>query len=196
MAVKPPQISHASTKEPQKNIGGRPKKGTYTEDRLLDVCNRVALGETLTAIAAEDGMPSPAAFRRAVMRTPELRDAWETAKSERPHSLFEQAIDLSRRLTNTEWETKDTNKVRAIQVAIDALRTAAARLAPRDYGERPATQVVVPVQINTNLGLDPAKPPSEHASIYQIEVAIPAMSEAKRSTDSNLLLTHSDEQSL
>jgi len=153
--------------------GGRPPKGTWTPDRLLEICARVAVGETLTSISKEPGQPSPAAFRAAVQRNPELRAAWETAKAERPHSLFEQAIDKARQLIDTDWGREDTNKVRALQIAIDALRTAAARLAPREYGERPAGQVVVPVQINTTLALDPGSAPSKRSSIYQIEAAIP-----------------------
>jgi hypothetical protein len=157
----------------RKNVGGRPRKGEFSDEKLLEICARVAVGATLTAIAKEPSMPSPAAFRMAIQRSPELRDAWETAKAERPHSLFEQAIDLARELRDTEWERDATNKVRALQIAIEALRTAAARLAPRDYGERPAGQVVVPVQINTTLGLTAGSARTDHASVYQIEAALP-----------------------
>ena len=178
MALKTPLKVPAPPPEPPRNVGGRPKKGTWSEEKLLEVCARVALGETLTKISGETGMPSPTVFRKLVMKSPELRDAWEIAKAERPHSLFEQAIDIARELKDTGWGKEDTNQVRALQVAIDALRTAAARLAPREYGERPAAQVVVPVQIITNLGLDPSKPPSASPSIYQIEVEIPSVSHA------------------
>lgn len=158
--------------ETRKNPGGRPRKGDFSDEKLLEICARVATGDTLTAIAKEPGMPSPAHFRTLVMRSPQLRDTWETAKAERPHSLFEQAIDLARELRDTPWDREATNKVRALQIAIDALRTAAARLAPREYGERPAGQVVVPVQINTSLALD-GRPATSGPSVYQIEAALP-----------------------
>src|SRR5215472_7368837 len=114
-----------------RNLGGRPKKGEWTDEKLREIMARVAVGETLTKIAKEPGMPSPAQFRAAILRSPALSDAWAEAKAERPHSLFEQAIDLARELRDTDWDRESTNKVRALQIAIDALRTAAARLAPR-----------------------------------------------------------------
>lgn len=162
-----------SPKTPPKtpNKGGRPLKGTFTEDRLLEICARVALGETLTKIAREPSQPTPAQFRAAVLKSPLLTDAWDRAKAERPHSLFEEAIDMARELKDTQWERDSTNQVRALQIAIDALRTAAARLAPQQYGERPQGQVVVPVQINTTLALDAANP--TRRSVYQIEAALP-----------------------
>lgn len=159
--------------KPPKNLGGRPKKGEWVEERLFGICARVALGETLTAVCKDPGMPSPSAFRAAVYRSKELQDAWEKAKDERPHALFEEAIDLARELRDHHWERDDTNIVRAKQIAIEALRTAAARLSPREYGERPAASVVVPVQINTTLGLDPSVAPTTRQSVYSIEAQIP-----------------------
>lgn len=119
-------------------------------------------------------MPSPPKFRAAISLSPELQDLWELAKNERPHALFEEAVDLARDLKNGVWGKDDTNRVRAIQVAIDALRTAAARLNPREYGERQTGKVVVPVQINTTLSLrgKPAPDPVSQSYSYAIEAPV------------------------
>ena len=122
-------------------------------------------------------MPSPPAFRAAVAKDPELQDLWAQAKEERPHSIFEEAIDLARQLTEGKWGKDDGTTVRARQVAIEALRTAAARLAPRAYGERAPANTIVPVQINTTLGLTPGKLPVKEQNHYEYSIAIPAPTE-------------------
>jgi hypothetical protein len=141
-------------------------------DQLVEIIARVALGGTLTKICAEEGMPTPSAFRVAVAKDAQLGALWLEAKEERPHALFEEAIDMGRQLRETKWTKDDTNKVRALQVAIDALRTAAARLKPREYGERPATSVVVPVQIVTSLSLEPGVLPPKEINQYAYDVQV------------------------
>jgi hypothetical protein len=155
------------------NRGGRPRKATG-RDLLVEICARVATGETLTAIAKESGMPSPPRFRAEVAKDRELSDLWREAKAERPHALFDEALDLARELRERAWGKDEGNTVRAKQIAIDALRVAAGRLNPREYGERPATNVVVPVQINTTLGLEPGKTPPAQRKEYTYSVAPPA----------------------
>lgn len=155
---------------PKDKRGGRRRKVTGRE-LLVEICSRVATGETLTAIAKEPGMPTPPKFRAAIALDPGLQDLWELAKNERPHALFEEAVDLARELTAGRWGKDETNVVRAKQIAIDALRTAAARLNPREYGERQTGKVVVPVQINTTLSLrgKPAPDPVAQSYSYAIE---------------------------
>ncbi len=157
------------------NRGGRPKKATGRA-LLVEICARVATGETLTAIAKESGMPSPPRFRAEVARDPELAELWREAKQERPHALFDEALDIARELKNTEWKKDDAHKVRAKQVAIEALRIAASRLNPREYGDKGVANVVVPVQINTTLGLDPNLPPAKARKEYHYE-ALPPVTE-------------------
>jgi hypothetical protein len=123
-------------------------------------------------------MPSPPEFRAAVARDRELTTLYREAKAERPHALFDEALDLARELREKSWGKDEGNTVRAKQIAIDALRVAAGRLAPREYGERPASNVVVPIQINTSLPLEPGristKPRKEFS--YSVE-ALPPVSE-------------------
>jgi hypothetical protein len=156
---------------PEPNRGGRPRK-TQGRDQLIEIIARVARGETLTAIAKTPGMPSPPAFRAAIAKDVELSRLWMEAKEERPHALFDEAIDMARELRETKWDKNAGNQVRALQVAIDALRTAAGRLKPREYGERPASSVVVPVQIITSLGLEPGVLPPKEVNQYAYDINI------------------------
>ncbi len=151
------------------NRGGRPSK-PKGRDLLIEICARVATGETLTSIAKENGMPSPPQFRLGVAKDRELQDLWREAKAERPHALFDEALDLARELKGREWGKEDGNVVRAKQIAIDALRVAAARLNPREYGERSEAKVVVPVQINTTLGLEPGHTPPKQVREYSYKI--------------------------
>lgn len=117
-------------------------------------------------------MPTPPAFRASIASDPTLQDLWSEAKAERPHALFEEAIDLARTLKRTKWAKDQTNEVGALRVAIDTLRTAAARLNPREYGERQSPVAVIPVQINTTLGLMPGQSAPVERSHYSYDLKI------------------------
>lgn len=157
---------------------GRPS--ATSRETLEKIIAEVALGGTLRSICARPGYPSSSAFRVAIMQDPELREAWEVAKAERPHNLFEEAIDLARALKEGTWAKDQTNQVSAMRIAIEGLREAAARMAPREYGVRPASSVVVPVQINTTLDLSPGLPRGIAASdTYSVEIPLPAPDPAR-----------------
>src|SRR5271165_5780241 len=157
----------------EKKSATRGRPAALSRENLLKICTLVALGGTLRKICAEPGQPTATTFRQAVMADPELREQWEIAKSERPHHLFEEAIDLAREIRDRSWAKEETNQVTAARVAIEALREAAARLAPREYGQRPASQVIVPVQINTTLDLSAGKPQRKgSANVYSIDLEL------------------------
>jgi len=128
---------------------------TYQPEVALAIVERIAEGETLSAICAPgSGLPARSTFRRWVVRYPELSRAYSAARELSAHSLEEEALDTARQLKDPAGRKKLTpTEVRALDVAMNQLRWSAARRNPRVYSERGAIQVTVPIQINTNLDL-------------------------------------------
>ena len=155
---------------------GRPPT-SYTTPLMMKIVERVANGETLTAVCKEPGMPIPSTFRAWIVRNPELRKAWEAAKELRAHAMFDQALDVTKRLLDGNWGKEDAAMVRALDAAIQTLKWAAGRLSPRDYGERQPGNPVVPIQINTTLELGQGGTAvgRVEGSVYTIKATIPAV---------------------
>jgi hypothetical protein len=144
---------------------------TYDPALAQTICARIAEGETLSAICKGADMPDRGTFRRWVIKDPELRVRYDAARELKATSLFDEALDIARNLTEGE---NDSTTVRAKQVAIDTLKWAAGKLNPREYGER-ATGGGVAVIINTtiNLGLaDRGNGPAPGENLYNLSAVM------------------------
>lgn len=136
---------HRATGRPR----GRPTK-EYTLEQMEQIIFRVASGETLTKVCSEPGMPHYTTFRHWLLKDEELNEKWLRAKELRAHAIFDEMIDLSRELVDGE---PTAVRVNAVRVAVETLRHAAARLSPKDYGERVEKNTLIPIQIITSLDL-------------------------------------------
>ena len=157
---------------------GRPPTH-YTTPVMMAVIERVANGETLTAICREPGMPYPGTFREWVVKNPELRAAWEAAKELRAHALFDRVLDIVDTLTKQPqgWGKDSAAHVRALTEAMNSLKWAAAKLAPQQYGERPPLLAVVPIHITTSLDIGQGgkahQSDGETPGVYHVKAALP-----------------------
>ncbi len=174
----PAPAEEAETRMPERRRGRPPKnapKIVPSEEALRMFIARVAAGETLAEIAKEPGSPTAATARYWIGKSPELQRLWHEAKVDRAHSYFDRAVLLANRLESGDVVKKSESAayasaaVRAAQVAIEAYRVAAERLDPREYGPKTEAKIVVPIQIVSSLGLDPANPHIEVSSVYTIE---------------------------
>ena len=137
--------------DPTLSEGGRMSE--YTQDVASTIIIRVARGQTLTQICAEPSMPSLDTWRGWVLRYPDLRDAYESAKRMKAAVLFDEALDLVRWLKNQRFLAGDAVDVNAKRVALQGLQTAAGKLDPQQFGDRSLTVPSLTIQINTNLDL-------------------------------------------
>lgn len=170
------------TPEPaQQSVARRNTKGQFVgrfdPKVAVTICERIAEGETLSAICAQPGMPSRSAFRQWVLKDKELRSAYEAARELQAHSLFEEALDITRILkAGKDGEDKlDNNRVNAFRVALDNLRWAAGKLNPAQYGERADPRGVVAIQIVTPLNLgqgDRQRDPIAGENLYTLKATI------------------------
>lgn len=141
----------------------------YQPDVALDIVERIAEGETLSAITdkkADNPTIAKSTFLRWVATVPELRDAYMAAKQISALSLADEATDRAREIARFPGNAQ---KVSAYNTLINQLRWAAGKADPTNYGERSDTKIVVPVTINTTLDLgDGQRQTVEVPDIYSI----------------------------
>lgn len=137
---------------PRERLGKREVTG-YSPELALQIVERVASGETISAVCAVTAtppMPAATTFRRWVLMHPELMRAYEAAKELKAHSLFDEALDMARHIRDNPGTAQ---KVRAYDIALQHIRWTAGKLAPHLYSERSTVQFTVPIQINTTVDL-------------------------------------------
>lgn len=163
MAVSKKQILAA------KKFRGR-FQSTFNYDLAIRICERVAEGDTLSAVCAEEGMPDRKTFRQWCVRDEKVMQAYEAARLVKSHSLFDEVLDITRKLKT---ETLDNAKVNAFRVALDNLRWAAGKLNPREYGDKLPNTPAIAIQINTPLNLGKQdKQPISGSNLYTLTVPV------------------------
>lgn len=154
---------------------GRPPV-RFNPDLMNKIFDQVSEGPSLKEVCKAQGMPAPRTVYRWLRDDEELWARWQVVKELRSHSLFDHALDLAQRLADTVEKPNSApinqTNVRAVMVAIETFKDAAGKLNPHDYGQRRAGQVVVPIQIvtNMNMGQDGKPAAEEGTSIYEITV--------------------------
>ncbi len=159
-----------------KKTRGRPPS-VFRPELVVEIVERVAEGETLSSICADDGMPTPSTFRRWVLARDEVREAFFLARELKADSLFDEALDLARAIKRSPGTSQN---VRAYDVAMSHLRWAAGKLNPQRYSDRSQISLTVPIQINTTLDLGQGSTVqvTEHGSVYDLTAQVVEEAEA------------------
>lgn len=153
--------------------------GVYTAEKGVLVCERLAEGKTLKELCAPEnewGLPSTTTIFRWLNAEPEFQKGYEAALLMKADLLVDEATDMARELRD---ERGTSERVQAYRVAMEHLRWTAARLHPKNWGEKAAGQIVVPIQINTNLNLGQAggdtlgEENAEGSGVWRIQAEIP-----------------------
>jgi len=153
---------------------------TFNLDLAVAICEQVADGQTLKAICEAPGMPNRSTFRSWVIRNPDLRKAYEAARELQAHSLYDEAMGLTRILEagkDPDGSELNNNRVNALRVALEQLRWAAGKLAPQAYGDKANPNGVIAIQINTPLNLGRASQdhdPITGTNLYSLKATIAA----------------------
>jgi hypothetical protein len=138
---------------------GRPTKSEAQERNVEAILDRVSNGEDLGTVCGSLGM-SPSTFRGWCRSSQVLDQAWQLARREYAHSLFDRIAELAAKLASNAMEMSAA-EVNAMKAAIDGYKHVAARLNPAQYGEQKAGQQGVAVFINTTLPIGPGEQPAE-----------------------------------
>ena len=170
----------------------------YEPDLGLQICELVAEGHTLKAICEdpENKFPHRSTFGRWLIDQPELRKAYLAARELSAFAFEDQALSLAREIVN---EPGSSQRVRAFDIAMNQLRWSAAKRNPREYGERTALQVTVPIQINTglDLGQEGASRSPEADNVYNVkaQTGVPTIDLMANKPEDEPLVKHGQEKS-
>lgn len=123
----------------------------YNPQAALEICTRVANGETLKQICTkENGLVSLGTFQKWIKLFPDLAKAYHSARQLSAQAFEEKALDLAEKLATG---TQTAQEIRGREVAMGQWRWSAARRDPANYGEKAPVNMIVPVQIITPLDL-------------------------------------------
>jgi len=103
---------------------GRPT--LYSAELIDEICGLISSGKSITEICDMDGMPARLTLYRWMREYPDFGNAYVRAREERADLLAEEVLTIA------DTET-DPNKAR---VRVDARKWAAAKLNPKNYGDR------------------------------------------------------------
>jgi len=108
---------------------GRPSK--FSKAIADEICRRLADGESLRTICAEDAMPDKDTVRRWLRDevSADFHAQYARAREEQADSLAEEAIDAARAAV-------DRDTAAAAKVQVDALFKYAGQLKPKVYGDK------------------------------------------------------------
>lgn len=109
---------------------GRPSG--FSPELGASICARLSGGISLRRLCRQKDMPSTTSVFRWLADNPTFRDQYARAMEARGCTYGEQVIDISQRVIAGEIPPERG------RVAIDALKWAAGRMAPKQYGDRVA----------------------------------------------------------
>lgn len=133
---------------PVKRPVGRPRGIDGYSAGLADlICDRLARGESLMAICAEDGMPSQSMVYRWLDKYLNFREKYAHARALQCDTMADEAIQITR---NGSAEMANANRVR-----LDAIKWFTSKVAPKKYGD----MSVVKHEGDFNVNMDIRKQP-------------------------------------
>lgn len=103
---------------------------------IYDICRDIAGGAHFKTIAA-DLVVDQVTLRRWIQADAERRELFAEARRERAHTIFDELEDIIAEA----MDCRDKVQIQAYRLKIDTYKWAAAKLFPREYGERLQTEV-------------------------------------------------------
>ena len=140
-ADRPQVISDLAAKivsKPERRITGRPP--IYTEDLAKEFCRRIAMGRSLRSVCEDEDMPDSTTVFEWKKRHAGFTELYAHATEERGLTYGDRITDLIDSVLAGEYE------VDRARLALDGLKWTAARLAPKQYGDKQT------VDINVDMG--------------------------------------------
>jgi hypothetical protein len=110
-------------------------KTKYSVGLAQKICERLAAGETLTAICKDKRMPAATSVRRWVLDNDDFAEMHVRARKMQAESYADKILDIKDKVEAGEMDPQ------AARVAIDALKWIAAKLLPAVYGDRVEHQI-------------------------------------------------------
>lgn len=114
---------------------GRPS--TFSRATVDTICERLAKGETLTAICASPGMPGYTTINRWLDKDEAFRSHYARARELGLHAMAEQCLQISdRQSPSTDSGATDSGDVQHRRLQVDTRKWLLAKLLPKVYGDK------------------------------------------------------------
>jgi hypothetical protein len=135
-AGRPQLISDIAAKiiaKPERRITGRPP--IYTEELAKEFCRRIAMGRSLRSVCEDEDMPDSTTVFEWKRKQAGFTELYARATEERGLTYGDRITDLVDAVLAGEYE------VDRARLALDGLKWTAARLAPKQYGDKQQVEV-------------------------------------------------------
>lgn len=120
---------------------------TFTQELADAICERLADGESLRAICADEAMPARATVFKWLADNPAFSDQYAHARAEQADAIFDDILDIADDGSNDWMERKDADEqnigwrengeaLRRSALRVDARKWVLAKLAPKKYGDK------------------------------------------------------------
>lgn len=118
---------------------GRPT--LYTPELAAEICERIALGESLRAICREEDMPGQSTVFRWLDQDTVFQEQYVHARAKQADTFAEEIIEIAddtsrdTRITDN-GEQPDTEWIARSRLRVDARKWVMSKLAPKKYGDK------------------------------------------------------------
>lgn len=142
----PKAARQAKQKRPPKPKGRPGRPSSYTQAVADEICERIALGEPLTLICADDHMPTQSMVYRWLddEDNKEFRERYARARARQAESCFDRAY----------MESMTSGDAQIGRLRVDTLKWMASKLAPKKYGDKLEMEQSGGLEINVTIGGD------------------------------------------
>ena len=132
------------------------RQGEFTQETADAICERLAGGESLRAIVADDDMPGQSTVFRWLAANDSFREQYARAREAQADFLFEEILTIADDGSNDTYETENgpaTNHdvIARSRLRVDARKWMASKMAPKKYGDKLAiggADDLPPVQVS------------------------------------------------
>lgn len=122
-------------------------KSTFTQKTADSICERIADGESLRAICADDAMPSTSTVCKWLSEQPAFSEQYARARELQADALFDEILEIADDGTNDWMERKNADDqsigwkengeaLRRSQLRVDARKWMAGKLQAKKYGDK------------------------------------------------------------
>jgi hypothetical protein len=117
----------------------------YTAEQAIEICSRLAEGQSLVAICRDDALPDVRTVYRWLAKYDEFCQMYARAREDQADTLADQIIDIAdtpvagiKTKTDDEGnvETTEGDMIEHRRLQVDARKWIAAKLKPKKYGDK------------------------------------------------------------
>lgn len=121
------------------------RSSSLTEALCFEICQRIADGETLRQIAADEHMPDRATIYRLIAADAQFRDQYTRAREAQLERWEDEIVEIAdngsedyttRKRGDAEFEAFDHEHIQRSRVRIDTRKWLMAKRMPKKYGDR------------------------------------------------------------